>query len=368
MFPRIAVSGGPEERGRSYGEQARDRIQRSIEIYADAFMYRAGWDWRRVRTEAETFVPRITAFSQGYLGEMQGIATGAGLDLLDVVALNVRTEIFFRSAECTAFAFVDPVTHRPLLGQNWDWLAATTDSVVILEAECEGEPSFVTVTEAGLLAKLGMNSAGLALLTNALATDEVPPPGGIPYHVLLRALLARPDVESAVELLRSTERASAANYLLVDDRGAAVDLEVQPGCRDEVHEIGADGGVLVHTNHFISPGFRGRDEMLAETPDSLTRLERLRAIAAAEDDPLGPAFLRRAFADHDRHPVSICAHHDPAAPPAEQWETIASVIVDLPGRRLQIAAGNPCDTEFEELTFGALLDCPAEGRGAVLHP
>ena len=33
-------------------------------------------------------------------------------------------------------------------------------------------PDFVTVVEAGLLAKTGMNSSGIGLATNALVTDR----------------------------------------------------------------------------------------------------------------------------------------------------------------------------------------------------
>ena len=51
---------------------------------------------------------------------MQGIADGSGRDLLDIVALNVRTEINFGlfSDGCTALAW--HTEERAWLAQNWD--------------------------------------------------------------------------------------------------------------------------------------------------------------------------------------------------------------------------------------------------------
>ena len=45
------------------------------------------------------------------------------------------------------------------------------------------------MVEAGLLAKTGMNSSGLGLVTNALVTDDDTGDARLPYHVALRAIL-----------------------------------------------------------------------------------------------------------------------------------------------------------------------------------
>jgi hypothetical protein len=51
---------------------------------------------------------------------MRGIADGSGRELLDIVALNVRTEINFGlfSDGCTSLAW--KTGERSWLGQNWD--------------------------------------------------------------------------------------------------------------------------------------------------------------------------------------------------------------------------------------------------------
>src|SRR5687768_3525156 len=144
-FPHVRVSGGPRERGRSYGEQARDRISTSIDAYEQVFRAYAGWSWEEVRREAAGYQAPIAAFDERYVEEMRGIAEGAGVDLEDILGINVRTEVMFaakaraaeragapgasrgsgpRQGECTAFAVVPEASAsgHTLIGQNWDWL------------------------------------------------------------------------------------------------------------------------------------------------------------------------------------------------------------------------------------------------------
>ena len=40
-----------------------------------------------------------------------------------------------------------------------------------------------------MVAKAGLNSAGVGLCLNVLTTDRDGGPGGVPYHVVLRAVL-----------------------------------------------------------------------------------------------------------------------------------------------------------------------------------
>src|ERR1700712_4643170 len=77
MFPVITVTGGPFQRGRQYGVQARERIHRSIAAYAQTFEYYAGWDWAKASAEALDFLPAIKDFDERYVEEMAGVADGA---------------------------------------------------------------------------------------------------------------------------------------------------------------------------------------------------------------------------------------------------------------------------------------------------
>jgi len=367
MTVRIRVAGTPYERGRQYGTQARDRVRLSVQAYQRVFAHFAGWDWPAVRRAAAAFEAPIAAFRPAYLDEMRGLADGAGLDLADVLAINVRTEVMYAAkarqaplasrvppAECSAFAVV-PAPGDPggaaIIGQNWDWLLHSAQTLIVLEARPDDGPDFVTVVEAGLLAKTGMNAAGLGLVTNALVTDADLGTPGLPYHVLLRAILDCATVTEALKVLQAGTRSSSANYLIAQASGAALNVEAAPGDFTRLYPLFPDQGLLLHTNHFLSPRLHPVDVSLWAMPDSAVRLQRLRAGAARSATLAG---FRALLADHADHPFSICSHPDPHDHPLEQGATIASVLMDLNARRLWLATGNPCQAPYEELDISWL--------------
>ena len=91
----VRVEGTSYQRGRQYGTQAGARVRLSVQAYQQAFAHFAGWDWPTVRREAARFEAPIGKFRPAYLEEMRGIADSAGLDLTDVLAINVRTEVMY---------------------------------------------------------------------------------------------------------------------------------------------------------------------------------------------------------------------------------------------------------------------------------
>jgi isopenicillin-N N-acyltransferase-like protein len=373
------VSGGARERGRQYGEQTRERVRRSVEAYSAIFDYYAHIGWEAARAEAAPFAAAIEAYGPKYLDELRGIAEGAGLDLDDVLALDLRTEIMFAhrasgSSEtaaardgCSSVAVLPRASANghTLLGQNWDWLIHSWDTTIVLEAEQHEGPDFVTVVEAGLLAKTGMNAAGLGLVTNTVVSDRDVGALGVPYHVCLRSLLDAESITDALARLQRATRSSSANYLLASAEGLAVNVESTPG--DATHLLFDQplDGLLTHSNHFVSPRFDGLDTGLALMPDSFFRLQRLnetlRDGAAGTEPAAGVALehLQRAFSDHAGHPYGVCSHPDPATPPVDQAATIASLVMDLDERILWLADGNPCEAPYRELDYRDFLDAAA---------
>ena len=355
-FPHVKVAGGPRERGRGYGEQARERIGRSIEAYGEVFRAYAGWDWAQVRREAARFEAPIAAFDDRYVEEIRGITEGAGVDVEDVLSINVRTEVMFaakaraaqaasragddgrRQGECSAFAVLPEASAdgHTLLGQNWDWLLHCFDTVVVLEAKQDEGPNFVSVVEAGLLAKTGLNSSGLGVATNALVTDHDRGEPAIPYHVLLRAFMDCENLSDALAIVQRGVRSSSANYLVAHADGVAVDVEAAPGDFSRLFLEYPDDGVVLHTNHFRSPAFDGRDVSLWVMPDSPFRLERLHAaVRRARPDGLSLDTFRAVLGDHANYPSGICCHPDARMDPNDQGATVASVL-------LLIAQKNGC--------------------------
>ncbi len=368
MYQVVRVEGDARERGRQYGAQARERIELSITAYREVFAHYATWDWSTVRSEARLFRDPIKAFGSTYFDELVGIAEGAEVDLDDILAINVRTEIMFaakarasgaalpRVAECSAFARVGS-DGRVVVGQNWDWLPHAFDTVVVLEVAPDSGPRFVTVVEAGLLAKFGLNSSGLGLVTNAMVSARDVGAPGVPYHVLLRALLDATTAAEALATLQRGARSSSANYLIAHASGLALDVEAAPGDFADLYLLQPDEhGTLLHTNHFLSSRFPGPDVGLWVMPDSPFRLQRVQRAMLGLDAAAGLAGYERMLIDHAGHPYGVCCHPDPRDSPVDQGATITSGLMDLTDRRLRLSAGIPCEVGYEDRSYAAFFD------------
>ena len=373
MYPRIRVEGSARERGRQHGEAARERVRRSVDAYGEVFARYASWDRARVRAAAAGFRAPIAAHGAKYLEELRGIAEGAGVDELDVLAINVRTEIMFAASardvaagrdrprrlppECSAFAVLGARAGcNVLVGQSWDWLAHAFETTIVLEVRQHDAPDYVTVVEAGLLAKTGMNSAGVALVTNALvcAADQGAP--GVPYHVLLRSILDAETVSEALATLQRGERAASANYLLVHADGVALDVEAAPGDFSRLFVGYPDENLVLHTNHFCNPGADVRDVSMVVMPDSPFRLARLKQLVADHDGTLDRGFWERTLGDHAMSPFGVCCHPDPRATSApDRYATVMALVMDPAARRIWLASGNPCESPFELLDYADFL-------------
>src|ERR1700684_106872 len=133
-YPRLRISGDARQRGRAYGEQARERIQLSRDSYAEIFAKTVGWSWEQAVASAARYEKPVRDLAPDVMQEIEGIAEGSGLPAGDVLAINARTEIIFaasardaaaqraaRARECTALALLSRRTRagRPPPGHTW---------------------------------------------------------------------------------------------------------------------------------------------------------------------------------------------------------------------------------------------------------
>ena len=362
---RVVVQGSPAERGRQYGRLAAPRIARAIEAYRDVFLHRAGLRWDRAVEHARTLVEPIGDFAADSLQEMHGIAAGAGVPFDAILALNCRSELMFAAAqsrgemppgECTSFAATPEATAdgHVLLGQNWDWLPFARELCMLLEVRRDDKPSFATIVEAGMLAKVGLNDAGVGLCTNTLVSERDANRRGVPYHVMLRALLDATSVDDAGAILGSVERALSANYLVADRSGRAMNFETIAGGAAEIHETRPHDGLLAHANHFCAPAFRPIDAFVRNSPHSLTRLDDLWH-GLREHAPLGVDALQQVLRSHRHEPNGVCSHPDPAAHPLYARTTVASYVADVTAGECWFTDGPPCGARYEAFKLASLV-------------
>lgn len=319
MFPLIELTGPAQERGRQYGVQAADRIRRSVSLYAGQLeaMTLARTELRRL---IDAFLTEIEAFDSLYIEEMRGIALGAGVDLLDVAMVNARTELLRLGRDqaraqmldhnpdgCTG-AIVLPrmsSTGRLLHGQNWDWKAECAETGVVLRIRRDDGPDILTFTEAGGLARSGMNSAGIAVTANSLTSDRDFSQVGVPLSLLRRKALETEHFALALQVIYCTPKSASNNLMLSHADGVALDIECAP---DESFLLHPSEGLLVHANHWQSPVAlqKLREMGVPRSPDSLYRDIRVRDALSRLPGRVSLDDLRAAFFDEFAYPWSVC--------------------------------------------------------------
>ncbi len=275
----------------------------------------------------------------------------------EILALNTRSEIMFHAGnkdiphECTSLTLLPDrsATGTTLLAQNWDWLLHSMDTAMLLEVTRDDGPSFVTLVEAGLLAKVGMNAAGVGLCTNTLVSDGDEGRIGVPYHVLLRSgprqrvrPRGRPDDHRG--------RARPVGQL-PDRRRHRLRRRPRDGPRaDGVRVLTPVDGQITHSNHFRSTDLTGEDLYARRKPHTLTRLRNVTE-SLSERPSLSVDDLKKVLADHQDSPSSVCQHPNEAVHERERTATIAGVIMDVSNRTMHLAAGRPCVARWETRTL-----------------
>jgi isopenicillin-N N-acyltransferase-like protein len=320
-FPLVDLSGTPRERGRRHGQAVPDRIKRGVQMYSESLL-KNGVDWKQLEQRADAMIPTIDRFDPTYVEEMRGIAEGAGVAFAGIMLMNARTEMVAAARKqhlqndvpdgCTAALALPEASADGVLlhGQNWDWRAECAETGVVLRIRRDDGPDILTFTEAGGLARSGLNSAGIGLTANALECDRDYQRGpGVPLPFIRRKVLESAYLAEAVRTIFSTPKLGSNHMAVSHCGGEAFGFECAP---DETFWLAPDQGVYVHANHWIAEPARARvkDTGLQETPCSIYRDKRVREqLARKLDHGRGKLTLedfRQAFFDDYGSPWSVC--------------------------------------------------------------
>ncbi len=346
----------PKQRGQAYGEAVRERIEKILAVYREIFQRITGETWEETIDRGAPFMLEAKAFAPDLVEEIQGIAEGANRAFEDIFLLNARSEILFNpqvlAQECTTIAALPEVTKDgdTLLAQNWDWYNEVTNCQVILKIDQrEGKPALVTFTEAGQLAKIGMNAAGIGLVVNNLTSDQ--PRTGVPWIFLTRRILESSHLAQALGYVLNTRRAHSINFLIGYADGEAVNLETSPV---EEHVLWPENGFCVHTNHYLKPGKNFRDLKPLRDPylSTYLRCRRAQKGMAELKGEIDVQGIQNILKDHMDKPFSICTHRNPGVEPLRQIVTCLSIVMDLSRRQIHYTPGNPCRGEVVTLDAG----------------
>lgn len=393
MFPMLDLRAAATDhaRGLIHGQGARAQVAHSVSTYARMFAG-CGISWTQACERAQVYADVIAALSPRWIAEIQGIAEGSGQPLASILALNCRTEILppglyaeapdpalvraalaanttlglpdwgsgaqaevlsaaaaraHEEGECTTLCVSPPasVDGHTWLAQNWDWLGRQRAALVLLKTPGPEGHTITTLTEAGMLAKIGLHEAGFGLGLNILRSVDDGARPGVPVHVLLRHLL---DCNSLAQARTELDRAArlgfgaGSNIACVDASGDIACFELAPAGWAEWPAV---RGRVSHSNHYLSPALQPVQAPMAAALSTQSRLETsCRHGEAAQVDRAGlEAFLRDTSGGY----LAVCRHPDPALPPEACVESVAGVMIDATARQMWVAPGVPDQVEFQ---------------------
>ena len=349
--PVLELAGTPREIGRQHGEQVPHLIKDNLRFYMNLWQHMGGVSREKILTDVEAFVPFIERFDADLVEEMRGVAEGAGLEFREIAALNARTELTFSclpntlkessSGGCTSFGLLPEATEsgHVIIGQNWDWRAEALQTCVVLQIEQKEKPSIVMHAEAGTIGHRGLNSAGLGVCINYIRSEADVFRPGVPFLIKLRGILNSNRMSAALQMLMTYPGPNSMNMVIGHQGGEVVDVENLP---NDLLFVYPQNGILTHANHFESPMLPVRDTGKGTLADTIFRSCRLRRLLEARRGNLNVETIREALSDHFSYPDSICRHPDEKCAMVDQWQTLASIILDLTEMTLRYTEGPAC--------------------------
>jgi len=277
------------------------------------------------------------------LEEIGSFAAASGLDYDTFLTFLTTTPLDpHEMRACTVVAVLPERTADgcTIVGRNYDFFHDVSE---------QGATTYVTYPQ-GRYASLGdcdiwigredgLNEAGLFMGQAAAFMPGLQP--GLTFWFVGRLLLDRcASVEEGLELLHRVPHAGSWTYLLADAAGNAA--VVEPTVEGVEVRYPKDS-LLIMTNHAVCPRWAGREKFVPA--DSHPRYERLRALLGGGEAITVDA-IKAALRDHEG---LVCSHGEHF--PDRKFGTLWSVAAQPGERRLEIAAGYPCQAEYETIEF-----------------
>lgn len=333
-YPIYRARGNHRELGRQHGEQAATHIHQHLDVMC------AGHKITRteLRRRAMLFAKMFDRYCPHLVDEMRGLAEGAKVEMADAMACNIRGLPDKGGEGCTAYAVTARGTAdgSVIAGQNSDMDDKIPPLAYVLHLAPVGKPEVLIWTFGGMIGYHGMNSAGMAHFANALGGG---PEGrfAMPHYPVKRMMLECTSVEQAADLLRKIPLGSNGNYVMCDGAGRILDVEATTAGPEILPDTGA--GFLAHTNHYLCPRYARKENFEQSWKDSFPRVERMNALLQRRFGKITVADMQAFLRDHSGQPTAICRHDG-------ESRTVASLIAEPARRRMHVAAGHPCQSEY----------------------
>jgi len=318
--------------------------------------------------KAENFLKKIVKDALPEQHErIKGIASGADIPekivyLLQAIEMELAPKPSMYALGSGTIMGIKPdatTTGEPVLIKNLDYTLPYQDMLFVRRnkpmAGCQTLDVSLAFSSG---AHAGINEHGLCFLhTFAYPSDSLSIKS-IPLSIVLQeALETCYTVEEAARLINRHNRDAGASILLADASG---DMRVLETSRSSSAQRLAESNYIIATNHYISPEMatnqfpvnaRWGDKALprlrgeAVYDSSLSRYSRAEQLLSK--GAINPDSIEEILADHNGEVPgenAICRH-------GAVFSTQASIIIYPNRQSIRVAAGKPCEGQFEEFTM-----------------
>jgi isopenicillin-N N-acyltransferase-like protein len=334
----IKARGSHREVGQQIGRQCQLQIQNLLANLRKDLP--AGVKWKGMLEESQRYLKFSRQVYPQYVGELEGIAEGAGAPF-DEVFLSMCEELWESTAwrrGCTDMVARGRATldGSTLVAHTNDLLPQVEENLVLLKVQAGDEPEFLGISPGGIAVSAGFNAAGICLTGNQLDNNDIRP--GVPRLLVVRAILAAKFLSEAIDHCLLPQRASSYNNVLADANGEVYSME---GSATDCEAIYIENDILAHANHYTSPAMRRFEADRNNLGNSIQRHNRALRLLREHYGQLTPELFQKLLADHAGYPTSICKH-------GLETVTIFSLIVHVEVLRAWIGRGRACETEYVE--------------------
>lgn len=326
---------------------------------------------KRVLELAQECLTYHQDYAPELIEQLHGMRAATGLSLPELLIANGFTDfadVVYNALdneapnpiygnECTtwlspAHASADGIA---TLAQTWDMHATATPYVVMLKGKPKHEPEFLAFTLTGCLAMIGMNSAGIAVGINNLASIDGQ--AGVLWTFVCRKILMQETLEDALACITEAHLAGGHNYLLLDKDGRGYNVEAMP-TRTVITPLENDA--LVHANTCLFPETQAVQRPLSSEWYDDSRLRISRAQGFLNAPQLTPDDMMDITRNREDGRFSICSL--PTAP--FYSETCGAVVMRPTTGDFWGVWGLPTENPYEHFQLETLESRSQQAKSA----
>lgn len=321
-----------KELGYKLGKELREEINLRIEKNKLNFQ-KNKLNYSKLISKVKKFIPIIKEQMPELFLEAKEISRGAKTNFYDELITICDEEVLFsKISRCTSIA-IHTKDNELIIGHNEDWIQDyCKNGLYILDGKIK-ETKFLTLSYMGNLpgTSCSLNSFGIGYTGNSLNFKKLR--YGIPRSFQLRSLLTAKNLIDCKKILNLKKRSISSNTLIAKTPKLLEDIEDY-----FLHqEIFNNKKWIIHTNH---PLKHKEQNKINTSKESIKRFLTAKKIIDSENNP-NIETVKKILKDHSSQ---ICSHKNRKEPNA--GVTIASAIINLNQKYMDICHGNPCRNKY----------------------